>query len=182
MGLTIPYFRLSNLLQPQPVRSQIFKDTWGSACACVRCASTSGEGCDDSFYSVINTLQQKLHAGSEADFLLLASQLLQGGLVDMSEPWKANLTHLVLQDAIESRLQIGWITSAGNLLPLLEGLLAAFVSQKAIVGESKLLKPLCRTIIQLEVLHGQTGGPPLKDTVSVPLQQMHSLDRVLSVA
>merc|ERR1712216_788880 len=48
--LTISYMRLGNLLQPQPIRSSIFKDTWGSACSCSRCAAGSDEQNDDAFF------------------------------------------------------------------------------------------------------------------------------------
>jgi len=184
--LTVSYLKLNNLLQPQPIRSQLFKDTWGSACTCARCICGSGECRDDSFYSKMTTVQEQLHAVSAADFLPLALQMLPGGPDHADASWKKNLTHLVLQDAVQNRLQQSeWQATVvssqkDGLSQLLEALLTAFSTLNAIVGESKLLKPLCQTVLQVESLHGKAGGA-LLDDLAASLQQVRSLHHVFPV-
>jgi len=103
--LSISYVRFSTLLQPALRRSQLFKSTWGSACACARCASEGAEDGDDTVYSQISTCQQQLHDARVADFWHLTLNLLHGELVEFTAPWKENLIHFVLQDVLQGLLE-----------------------------------------------------------------------------
>lgn len=181
--LTIPYLRLTNLLQPRLVRSAVFERVWGSACACARCVSASDECEDDSFYPLLQAIHGQLHEAGAADFFGLASKLAQGELIDMCEPWKTNLAHMVLQDAMQSRLEgrPECAVSPAVLQHLLQAMVAASISLKDIVGESKLLKPYCKTVRQLERLCEEAGGATPEDLLAA-LQQVHSLESALSGA